>query len=210
MKVPVIGIIDYGMGNLYSVNNALEYIGADSFISSDTDRLSQADGLILPGVGAFPDAMDTLRKSGLDEFIKDYAENKPLLGICLGMQLLFDSSCEFRKCSGLGLIHGDIVKLTAYRKSNDYKIPHMGWNSLKEINQSPLTQGIGECPYVYFVHSYQASVADRSELISVSEYGEEITAIVGNGRVFGTQFHPEKSESTGLRILSNFCNNICK
>ncbi len=195
-----IGIIDYGMGNLHSVKNALDFIGADSFVSDNIEELSMADGLILPGVGAFPDAMDRLIETGLDSFIKEYVKTKPLIGICLGMQLLFDKSFEFRECEGLGLIGGEVVKIT----DEGLKVPHMGWNELAIVNSSPITASLSDGDHVYFVHSYKALVKDRADLVAVTDYGSEVTAIVARGNVFGCQFHPEKSETVGLGILRNF------
>lgn len=195
-----IGIIDYGMGNLHSVKNAFEYIGCDTFISDDKAKLSEADGLILPGVGAFPDAMKCLKQTKMDEYIVENAAKKPLMGICLGMQLLFDKSYEFEECDGLGLIHGEVVKI----KPQGLKIPHMGWNELISKNKSPLLEEIEEKSQVYFVHSYKAVVKNAQNVVAVTEYGEEITAIVSAGNVYGCQFHPEKSEDVGLKILENF------
>ncbi len=195
-----IGIIDYGMGNLHSVKNALDFIGANSFISDKIEDLSKADGLILPGVGAFPDAMERLKKTTLDKFIKEYSKGHYLIGICLGMQLLFDVSYEFSKCEGLSLICGEICKID----DEGLKVPHMGWNNLNFLKPSKITEGLSDNDYVYFVHSFKAHVKDRSDLIAVSEYGSEVAAIVGKGNVFGCQFHPEKSEAVGLKILENF------
>ena len=204
-----IGIIDYGMGNLHSVLNACEHLGISAFTSGDSEELSRADGLILPGVGAFPDAMECLEKTRLDNFIREYVKNKPLFGICLGMQLLFDSSTEVRECKGLGLIPGKVIKLTACERSREYKIPHMGWNSLKVLKpDSPIMKGQSDKPYVYFVHSFKAVPENRDDIIAVSDYGEEVCAAVGRGNVFGTQFHPEKSENTGLSMLSAFAELI--
>ena len=195
-----IGIIDYGMGNLHSVKNALDFIGADSFVSDDVNELSQADGLILPGVGAFPDAMARLSETGLDKFIREYVKTTPLIGICLGMQLLFDKSYEFRECEGLGLIGGEVVKI----EETGLKVPHMGWNELSVVNPSPITSTLKTGDQVYFVHSYKAIVKDRADLVAVTDYGSEVTAIVARGNVYGCQFHPEKSETVGLNILRNF------
>jgi len=204
-----VGIIDYGMGNLHSVLNACKFLGINAFCSGDAEKLGEADGLILPGVGAFPDAMACLENTGLDVFIKEYVKEKPLLGICLGMQLLFDSSCEVRECKGLGLIPGKVIKLTACERSREYKIPHMGWNSLNILKaDSPIMKGQPDSPFVYFVHSFKALPDDRNDIIAVSDYGEEVCAAVGRGNVFGTQFHPEKSEKTGLSMISAFCDII--
>ena len=187
-----IGIIDYGMGNLHSVVGALNYLGLESFVSSDRSELEKSDALILPGVGAFPDAMDNLAAKGLVGFIRSQAESKPLLGICLGMQLLFDRGYEFRECDGLGLIGGRVIKLSAYLDSAEYKIPHMGWNKLTIVNDSPLMKGLPDPAYVYFVHSFKAEVGSREDLTASTDYGEEIAAVVGYKNVFGTQFHPGK------------------
>jgi len=203
-----IGIIDYGMGNLHSVVGAFTHIGCKPFISSDITELKSADALILPGVGAFPDAMKNLNDYGLIDFIKSEANSKPFLGICLGMQLLFDRSYEFTECEGLGLIKGEVIKLTAYADSKKYKIPHMGWNSLDITKKTRLTEGLPDRSHVYFVHSYKGVTADKDNLIASAEYGETISAIVGTDNIFGTQFHPEKSEEIGLKILINFVGMI--
>lgn len=195
-----IGIIDYGMGNLHSVKNALDFIGAESFVSDKVNELSEADGLILPGVGAFPDAMARLTETGLDAFIKEYVKTKPLIGICLGMQLLFDKSYEFRECEGLGLIGGEVVKIV----EEGLKVPHMGWNELTIVNESPVAASLKTGDQVYFVHSFKAITKDRADLVAVTEYGSEVTAMVAHGNVYGCQFHPEKSESVGLSILKSF------
>ena len=199
-----IGIINYGMGNLHSVAGAFNYLGSNVFISSDPAELESADALVLPGVGAFPDAMKNLRIYNLIDFIKSDANKKPLLGICLGMQLLFDRSYEFTECEGLGLIKGDVIKLTAYTAEKQYKIPHMGWNSLDIIKKTPLTENLPNHPHVYFVHSFKGVTVNSDNLIASTEYGETISAIVGANNVYGTQFHPEKSENIGLQMIKNF------
>ncbi len=199
-----IGIIDYGMGNLHSVENALKYVGASCFISDDKSELARADSLILPGVGAFPDAIERLNSLGFPEFIKAETEKKPLLGICLGMQLLFEKSYEFKECEGLGFIKGQVVRLIAGQKDKTYKIPHIGYNGIKTVNSSPLLKGIPDGACFYFVHSYMGVCADRAQLAYTTEYGEEVTAVVASGNVFGTQFHPEKSGENGLNLLKNF------
>jgi glutamine amidotransferase len=199
-----VGVIDYGMGNLHSVIGALKLIGCDSVISSDLTVLESADALILPGVGAFPDAMDCLNRLHLTEFIRMEALKKPLLGICLGMQLLFDRSYEFRKCEGLGLIPGEVIKLTAYENDRKLKIPHMGWNSLDIKIETPLTENLPETAYVYFVHSFKGVPINADNLAASTDYGEDIAAIVHSGNTYGCQFHPEKSESVGLQMLRNF------
>lgn len=196
----MIAIIDYNAGNLFSVKNALDYIGEKNEITSDADTLEKADGLILPGVGAFPDAMRELYKTGLVDTIKEQAKKKPLLGICLGMQALFQKGYEFEQCNGLGLISGEINKIPA----SGIKIPHMGWNALKFQNPSPLLDGIPEGSYFYFVHSYMAFTDDKN-VTAFAEYGTKVTAMVyDGGYVFGSQCHPEKSGEAGLKFLRNF------
>ncbi|MBO5273525.1 MAG: imidazole glycerol phosphate synthase subunit HisH [Clostridia bacterium] len=196
----VIGIIDYGMGNLHSVKNALDFLEIDNFISSDKEKLAASDALILPGVGAFPDAMESLQRDGLVDFIHEQTKTKKLLGICLGMQLLLEKSYEVRECEGLGLIPGEVIRITA----PGLKIPHMGWNDLRFPRETPLTAGLSEGDFVYFVHSFRAELACEEDLAAYAEYGERIPAIIGSRNVWGAQFHPEKSERVGLQILRNF------
>ena len=197
-----ITIIDYGMGNLHSVKNALDHLNIPSVISSAKEDIIAAEKLILPGVGAFPDAMAALRQSGLDKLITDECKGgKPLLGICLGMQLLFEESLEFGKTEGLGLISGRVIPINAH----GLKIPHIGWNSLSINKKSPVISNLNDGDYVYFVHSFRADT-DSSNVIAYTHYGEDIPAIVGREDipVFGAQFHPEKSHDTGLGIISAF------
>ena len=192
-------ILDYGVGNLKSVTNAMRYLGFDTRITSDPAELERADAIILPGVGAFPDAAEKLRVPGLDKTLLTQAEKKPILGICLGMQLLFDRGEEIRPCAGLGLVHGSVRRL-----ETDRKLPHIGWNSLAFQNHSPLFRGLDDGVYVYFVHTF-CGVADReSDVIARTEYGPSVVAAVSCGNVYGRQFHPEKSGETGLVILKNF------
>ena len=192
-------ILDYGVGNLKSVTNAMRYLGFDTRITSDPAELERADAIILPGVGAFPDAAEKLRVPGLDKTLLTQAEKKPILGICLGMQLLFDRGEEIRPCAGLGLVHGSVRRL-----ETDRKLPHIGWNSLAFQNHSPLFRGLDDGVYVYFVHTF-CGVADReSDVIARTEYGPSVVAAVSCGTVYGCQFHPEKSGETGLVILKNF------
>ncbi len=192
-------ILDYGVGNLKSVTNAMRYLGFDTRITSDPAELERADAIILPGVGAFPDAAEKLRVPGLDKTLLAQAEKKPILGICLGMQLLFDRGEEIRPCAGLGLVHGSVRRL-----ETDRKLPHIGWNSLAFQNHSPLFRGLDDGVYVYFVHTF-CGVADReSDVIARTEYGPSVVAAVSCGNVYGCQFHPEKSGETGLVILKNF------
>ena len=192
-------ILDYDVGNLNSVTNAMRYLGFDTRITSDPAELERADAIILPGVGAFPDAAEKLRVPGLDKTLLTQAEKKPILGICLGMQLLFDRGEEIRPCAGLGLVHGSVRRL-----ETDRKLPHIGWNSLAFQNHSPLFRGLDDGVYVYFVHTF-CGVADReSDVIARTEYGPSVVAAVSCGNVYGCQFHPEKSGETGLVILKNF------
>ena len=196
----MIGIIDYGAGNLFSVKNALDYLGVENCVTGDREEIEKADGLILPGVGAFPDAMEMLEKKGLAEVISREALKKPLLGICLGMQLLFEKSCEFKETKGLGLIPGQVIQIDA----KGLKIPHMGWNDLQVLNHCAMTEDMEKNPYVYFVHSYYLKAKDPKIVKATAEYGVTIHASVEKGSVFGCQFHPEKSGGTGLHNLKNF------
>ena len=201
----MIVIIDYAMGNLKSVRNALNYLGIENKISDDYDEIRKADALILPGVGAFPDAMDTIEKLGLDKVIKEETEKgKYLLGICLGMQLLFEKGYEGLERTGLGLIKGNIVKMKDDREKN-VKIPHIGWNNLKYNRKDILFKNIDEGKYVYYVHSYFAQSYNNEDLVAYSEYGEnKIPGIIRRNNIIGAQFHPEKSGTVGLDILKNF------
>lgn len=192
-------IIDYGAGNLFSVRNALDYIGADSIVTKDPAELEKADSLILPGVGAFPDAMRMLGETGLIDTIKEQTKKKPLLGICLGMQMLFDKSYEFGETDGLGLIPGTVELMTP----PGLLIPQIGWNRLIYNENCPILEGLGDEPYVYFVHSYAAKCAS-SNVAAYTDYGANVPACVFAGNVYGCQFHPEKSGEIGLTILKNF------
>lgn len=196
----MIAIVDYGAGNIFSVKNALDYLGLESELVSDADKIKSADAVILPGVGAFPAAMDMLNKSGLVDTIKEESAKKPFLGICLGMQLIFEKGYEFEECNGLGLISGSVRKM----EEKDLIIPHMGWNKLEKLNDCPLLENIGDNEYVYFVHSYKAHCNDKN-ISAYCEYGGRVPALVYDGKfVYGAQFHPEKSGETGLKILRNF------
>ncbi len=198
----MIAVIDYGAGNLQSVCKALHYIGCENGVVNDRQSLFQTDGAILPGVGSFADAMYCMEQAGLKEAVVEYIQSgKPLLGICLGLQLLFEGSEESPGVKGLGLLKGNIVRIPA---GKGLKIPHMGWNSLRFCKQSPLFQGIDEQAYVYFVHSYYLKARDRGIVTSQTEYGVTIDASIGQGNLFATQFHPEKSGAVGLRMLRNF------
>jgi glutamine amidotransferase len=198
----MIAIIDYGAGNLFSVKNALDYLGIVSVQAQTPFDLERADKLILPGVGAFPDAMRSLTQGGLAEAVRREAARKPLLGICLGAQLLFEKGYEFEETDGLGLIPGYVDALVA----PGLKIPHMGWNDVRIVNPTPLTNGVQDGDMVYFVHSYKA-VTDEVNVSLTSEYGQQVPALVRDGEgghIYGAQFHPEKSGSVGLEILRRF------
>ena len=198
-----IAIVDYGAGNIFSVKNAMDYLGLPAELTSKADDIRNADGIILPGVGAFPWAMNMLTKSGLVEVIKEEAVKKPFLGICLGMQLIFSKGYEFEETDGLGLIDGQVRLMTPEGLS----IPHIGWNKLEKNRECALLNGLGDDEYVYFVHSYAAECADE-DVAAYCEYGSRVTALVNRGTVYGAQFHPEKSGKTGLKILSNFAELI--
>ena len=194
-----IAIVDYGVGNLKSVSNALNYVGCDSVITADPAQLERADGIILPGVGAFPDAAEKLRGTGLDQIVLAQGAKKPVLGICLGMQLLLERGVEVRPCAGLGVVKG-----VCDRIPTSFKLPHIGWNSLTFHHSSPLFRGLEDGCYVYFVHSFSAQQMDPGQVIATTDYSLPVTAAVQNGNFFGCQFHPEKSGETGLQILKNF------
>ena len=200
----MIGIIDYGVGNLFSLRSSFDAIGAETFVSGDEKELAKADKLILPGVGAFGDAADKLRQTGLDKFVRQQAEKGvPLMGICLGMQLLFEKGFEYGEHEGLGLLKGNVVPMKG-KLPEELKIPHMGWNALKiENKNSRLLSKISEGDYVYFVHSFYAEGCEDS-LAATAEYGITVTAAVEKGNIFGCQFHPEKSGEVGMNILRAF------
>ncbi|MGH2959787.1 MAG: imidazole glycerol phosphate synthase subunit HisH [Solirubrobacterales bacterium] len=200
-----IAILDYGMGNLRSVEKALEHVGVSAPIVSDADAAHAADGLILPGVGAFPEAMRRIREAHYDELIPEFlASGKPVLGICLGMQVLFESSSEHEGSWGLGLLQGRVDVLDA----GDLKVPQLGWNAVRWTRSSPLTQGLQDPSYFYFANSYSARVVNRDDLLGESDYGAPFTAVVEKAPLYGAQFHPEKSSTHGLRMLANFA-QIC-
>ncbi|AIQ26905.1 MULTISPECIES: imidazole glycerol phosphate synthase subunit HisH [Paenibacillus] len=197
-----VAIVDYGMGNLHSVSKAVERLGYTSLVTADAGEILAADSVILPGVGAFGDAMEHLRASGMDVVVKAAAEaGQPLLGICLGMQLLFSSSEEHGEHKGLDLLPGSVVR---FAPRDGYKVPHMGWNRLGFLQpESPLLTGLEE-GHVYFVHSYHVLAGSDSDLLAVTDYGHPVTAIVGRNHVYGMQFHPEKSGELGIKLLGNF------
>ena len=198
----MIAIIDYGAGNLHSVQNALKYLGAENFVSDDAEKILSADKVILPGVGAFGDAMAALKEKNLVDTVKTVVESgKPILGICLGMQLFFDESEESPGVSGLGILKGKFKKIP---KVSDIKIPHMGWNSLEMPKFSRIFNGIGDEPYVYFVHSYYLEPTNEEDVSAYTTYGKKIAVAAEKENIFLTQFHPEKSGDIGLKILKNF------
>ncbi len=198
----MIAIIDYDAGNIKSVEKALQYLGQEVKVTRDPDEILGADRVILPGVGAFGDAMDKLRGYGLDRVIRAYAESgKPFLGICLGLQLLFEESEESPGVEGLGLLKGRIRRIP---EGEGRKVPQIGWNDLSINPSSRLLKGLPEKPYVYFVHSYYLDAEDKTQVAATTEYGVVIDAAVETGNIFACQFHPEKSSAVGLSILKNF------
>lgn len=200
----MIAIIDYGVGNLFSLTSSFKYVGADVTVTSDPEEIKKADKIILPGVGAFGDAIKKLKDTGLDKIVIEEANNgKPLMGICLGMQLLFEKSYEYGEHNGLGLLKGSVVPMENYIDKS-LKIPHIGWNALSIKKESPLFKYLKNGDHVYFVHSYFAKDCDES-LLATTEYGKELTAAVAYKNVYGCQFHPEKSGDIGLKILKAFC-----
>jgi imidazole glycerol-phosphate synthase subunit HisH len=195
----VIAIVDYGMGNRRSVEKALEHVGANPVLTADHAVLRSADGLVVPGVGAFPEAMRRIRAAGLDELIRERAAaGVPVLGLCLGMQLLFDASDEHEGATGLGLLPGRVTALTAPR------VPHIGWNLVTFERPSALTEGLGEAAAFYHVHSLAPEPGNEDDVVGRGEYGERFVSIVERANVMGVQFHPEKSSRDGLALLRNF------
>ena len=202
---PRIAILDYGMGNLRSVEKALERVGAEVVRTPDPEVAERADGLILPGVGAFAKAMERVREQGLDELIsRRVEEGRPAMGVCLGMQLLFDDSNELQGAEGLGLLHGSVEPISA----NGYKVPHIGWSPVRWERESELTDGLGDETPFYFVHSFIPRPSDQGDVLGTAEYGERFACAVERPPLYGAQFHPEKSSAAGLRLLENFA-RIC-
>jgi glutamine amidotransferase len=204
--VTKIAILDYGMGNLRSVEKALERVGAEVARTSDVKVAEDAAGVVLPGVGAFPKAMERIREIGLDEFVAGRVQaGVPVIGICLGMQLLFESSVENEGSTGLGLVGGPVTPLSA----NGYKVPHMGWSPVRWAHESELTAGLGDEPPFYFVHSFAPRPAEDADVLGTADYGETFACAVERPGVYGVQFHPEKSSAAGLGLLRNFV-GICE
>lgn len=195
----MIAVIDYGAGNLFSVCNALNYLNLDYVVTKDAQEINDADGIILPGVGAFRDAMQKLTATGLVDTLKEEAEKKPFLGVCLGLQMLFEEGHEFGVTQGLGLLPGKVRALD----SHGQKLPHIGWNTAHINHACPLTEGMEDESYVYYVHSFCAETEDRYIALSTT-YGETFPGMVWCDQIFGCQFHPEKSGDVGLKILENF------
>ncbi len=200
----MIGIIDYGAGNLQSVINAFEKLNLSAQLVRNAEELAKFERVILPGVGAFGEAMKKLKASNLDEAIKDFvASGRPFLGICLGMQLLFEKSSEFGEHAGLGLLRGEVVKFDDAKFDEPLKVPHTGWNVINFVRETPINRGLKKSEYLYFVHSYHV-ICDENAVLGSSEYGYKFTSAVAIDNVFGFQPHPEKSHDTGLKILQNF------
>jgi glutamine amidotransferase len=201
----MIVVVDYGLGNLFSVAKAFEMIGAEVMISADPAAIAQADRLVLPGVGAFGDGMDYLSRNGLDKILSNevLVNKKPFLGICLGMQLLGDVGFEYGEHKGLSWIKGKVRKLEV---SGDLKVPHVGWNDVVRVKESPMFEGIKNSADFYFVHSYQLVCEESDNIVATTTYGETVTAAVQKDNIFATQFHPEKSQEVGLKLLENFVN----
>ena len=204
----MIAVIDYGVGNFFSLLSSLNYVGLDTKLTNNIEEIKNANGIILPGVGAFRDAIGNLEKYGLKETLINEAKNgKPFLGICLGMQMLFEKNYEYGEYEGLGLINGTVKEIKKYIPENsDLKIPHMGWNSLiinERFKDDKILKDVDNNEYVYYVHSYFAKT-DMKNIVTYSEYGTKILGIVKNENVYGMQFHPEKSGDTGLKLLKNW------
>lgn len=205
-----IGVIDYGMGNLFSVEQALKRLGCDVVVTADEKQLDTADALLLPGVGAFPDAMKRLAETNLDRYLqKVKAENRPLLGICLGMQLLFEESEEVTPTKGLGFFKGSIKRFSSISENKAYRVPHIGWNELVVTNRPTWLAEDEPAKHVYFVHSFYATKMDETELVAYADYsGIKVPGIVANGSVTGMQFHPEKSGAFGVYLLKQWLKGV--
>ncbi|HET9533671.1 MAG TPA: imidazole glycerol phosphate synthase subunit HisH [Blastocatellia bacterium] len=197
----MIVIIDYGVGNLRSVEKAFEAVGAQAVITGDPEAIREAGRIVLPGVGAFGECAQRLRESGLDRLVLEAAEvNKPVLGLCVGLQLMFDEGHEFGVHKGLGLMRGRVVRFP----EEGPRVPQIGWNQIEDLKPHPLVEGLSEGTYFYFVHSYRVEAEDENDVIAVTDYGLRYPSICGRGSVCGVQFHPEKSQDAGLKLLANF------
>ena len=204
----MIAVIDYGMGNLRSAKKGLQQSGADAFVTSDPERIRRADGVVLPGVGAFGACMENLRSRGLERPVRDFVDSgKPFLGICVGMQILFDESEEFGRVPGLGILPGKVRRFAGSEMAG-LKIPQMGWNRLSVRRAVPEFDGIEDGAFVYFVHSFYVEPASDGLVAATTDYGLPFASAVSRGNVFGTQFHPEKSQAVGLRMLANFAARV--
>ncbi len=200
-EAPLIAIVDYGMGNRRSVEKSLLRVGARTTMTRDHDELRAADGLLLPGVGAFPAAMRIIRELGLDDVLRSVAgSGRPLFGSCMGMQLLFDASEEHGGAEGLGILRGTVRRLVA----PGLNLPHIGWNAVRWTQASPLTDGLPDPSFLYHVHTFAPHPEDESDVLGTTDYGETFATVVGSGNVFGAQSHPEKSSAHGLALLANF------
>ena len=201
MTGPLVAIVDYGMGNRRSVEKSLQRVGARTLMTCDHDELRAADGLLLPGVGAFPAAMRIIRELGLDDLLRERAAaGTPLFGSCMGMQLLFEDSEEHGGAEGLGILRGSVRRLRA----PGLNLPHIGWNAVRWTTPSPLTDGLPDPSYLYHVHTFAPEPADPADVLGTTDYGETFATVVGSGNVFGAQSHPEKSSAHGLALLANF------
>ena len=202
----MIAVVDYGMGNLRSVSKAIEHVGADVKLTRNPQDLKNAKGIVLPGVGAFKDAVRNLKELGLWEaIVREVEKGKPFLGICLGLQLLFEKSYEFGETEGFGFIEGEVVR---FELPQDYKIPHMGWNQIYKRKESELLRGIKEGEFFYFVHSYYVQPKNKSVVLTETDYGIYFTSAIEKENIFATQFHPEKSQKAGQKLLENFVNIV--
>ncbi len=200
----MIALIDYGMGNLRSVAKALEHVGAEVSVTADAAAIASADAVVLPGVGAFGRCMENLESAGLCRVVRDVAASgRPFLGICVGMQILFEESDEFGRVGGLGILPGRVRRFSP--SDGQLKVPHMGWNTIKIVRRPPLLRGVADGAYLYFVHSYYVEAGEGAETVATTtEYGVEFVSSVWRGNIFATQFHPEKSQAIGLRVYDNF------
>jgi imidazole glycerol-phosphate synthase subunit HisH len=201
----LIGVVDYGVGNLRSVEKAFEATGAAVRVSSDEGELAECEGIVLPGVGAFGAAMDRLRESGLDRFVeRAAADGVPVLGLCVGLQMLFEEGLEFGRHAGLGLLPGRVLRFP----DSVGVVPHMGWNAVRPTREHALFDGMMPDTYFYFVHSYYVEAGDEADVLATTEYGLRFASVCGRGAIAGAQFHPEKSQDAGLRLLANFARTV--